>query len=126
MARHKQPAEVAKFKGADRKNPQRYRDEAAKGEGEVGDAPIHLQGPARLAWKELCAQSLKGVLTGSDRIILEVTANLLAEYRANPTEFAVGKYTHLIGNLARLGLTPSDRQKFGLEKPKERDEFEDF
>lgn len=126
MARHKQPAEVAKFKGADKKNPQRYRQESVKGEGDVGEAPIHLQGSARLAWKELCSQSLKGVLTGSDRIILEVTANLLAEYRANPTEFAVGKYTHLIGNLARLGLTPSDRQKFGLEKPKERDEFEDF
>ncbi|HEJ2756777.1 TPA: hypothetical protein SL222_006769, partial [Pseudomonas aeruginosa] len=105
---------------------QRYRKESAQGEGEIGDAPIHLQGPARLAWVELCSQSIKGVLTGSDRIILEVTANLLAEYRSNPSEFAVGKYTHLIGNLARLGLTPSDRQKFGLEKPKEKDEFEDF
>ena len=125
MARHKQPDVVAKFKGADKKTPALPAG-AGKGRGEVGEAPIHLQGPARLAWKELCAQSIKGVLTGSDRIILEVTANLLAEYRANPTEFAVGKYTHLIGNLARLGLTPSDRQKFGLEKPKEKDEFEDF
>ncbi|EOG8252449.1 hypothetical protein ACLIWK_006623, partial [Pseudomonas aeruginosa] len=46
MARHKQPDVVAKFKGADKKNPQRYRQESAKGEGEVGEAPIHLQGPA--------------------------------------------------------------------------------
>ncbi|EPG1981291.1 hypothetical protein [Pseudomonas aeruginosa] len=113
-------------KAPTRKTPSATGRSRQRERGGVGEAPIHLQGPARLAWKELCAQSIKGVLTGSDRIILEVTANLLAEYRANPTEFAVGKYTHLIGNLARLGLTPSDRQKFGLEKPKEKDEFEDF
>ena len=33
MARHKQPDVVAKFKGADKKNPQRYRKESAQGEG---------------------------------------------------------------------------------------------
>lgn len=33
MARHKQPAEVAKFKGADKKNPQRYRQEPARARG---------------------------------------------------------------------------------------------
>ena len=126
MARHKQPEALAKLKGADKKDPQRYRKEVPKDSSPIGDAPEHMDAFAKEVWAELSSRALKGVLTGADRFIMEITTTLLAEYRIDPSEFAVGKYTHLIGCLARLGLTPSDRQKLGIDKQEEGNEFEDF
>lgn len=126
MARHPQPREVAKLKGADRIHPERYRKQPPTVEYELGDAPEHLTIEARKCWVEISTYAPIGVLKGADRITLELASNLLAEYRNNPSEFAVGKYTHLIGLLARLGMTPADRQKLGTEKPKEGNPFEEF
>jgi hypothetical protein len=81
---------------------------------------------ARACWFEVSSLAPRGVLKGADRLILEVTSNLLAEYRTAPTEFAVGKYTHMVGCLARLGMSPADRQKLGTEKAAEGNEFDDF
>jgi hypothetical protein len=68
---------------------------------------------------------IEGVLTYADTILLEMASNLLAEYRVNPGDFPIGKYPHLIGCLARLGMSPSDRTKPGIEKPKnDEDDFE--
>lgn len=116
MARHAQPLEVAKLKGADKKDPQRYRKEVPKSECPLGDAPEHLSDEARDCWREISLCAIEGVLTGADRHVLEVTSNLLAEYRRDPDKFAVGKYTHLLGGFGRLGMSPADRQKIGFEK----------
>jgi hypothetical protein len=86
-----------------------------------------LTDEAKVCWFELESLAPTGVLKGADRIALEALSNLLAEYRKNPPEFAVGKYTHLIGMLARLGMTPADRQKLGTEKASdEGNEFDRF
>lgn len=126
MARHPQPREIAELKGATKHDPQRYRKEPPAVEYELGDAPEHLTLEARKCWVEISTYAPIGVLKGADRITLELASNLLAEYRNNPSEFAVGKYTHLIGLLARLGMTPADRQKLGTEKPPEGNPFEEF
>lgn len=126
MARHAQPREVAALKGATRRNPQRYRKEPPATDMPLGDAPPHMGDAARACWFEISTYAPRGVLKGADRLMLELTSNLLAEYRQSPTDFAVGKYTHLIGCLARLGMSPADRQKLGTEKPKEENEFNAF
>ena len=54
------------------------------------------------------------------------SAGVIPRRANNPSEFAVGKYTHLIGLLARLGMTPADRQKLGTEKQPEGNPFEEF
>lgn len=127
MARHAQPREVADLKGSYKKHPERYRKEPPKSGKPLGKPPKHLLDAAEQAWKEIEKQCLPGVMTGADRFILEIASNLLAEYRSNPAEFAVGKYAHLIGSLARMGLSPGDRQKLGVtpESP-EDEEFKDF
>ncbi|GAB3282559.1 hypothetical protein GCM10027347_58860 [Larkinella harenae] len=125
MARHPQTRELAKFKGADRKNPQRYKKDVPVNPEPIG-VPAHLSEKARAVFAELKSMALPGVLTASDGPIFEITANLLAEYRADPEAFPVGKYTHLIGCLARLGMSPADRQKLGTEKPKKDNDFDDF
>ncbi len=126
MARHKQPAELAKLKGAEKKNPQRYRKEAPTTGKALGKPPAGLPEDVVTAWKELEKSSLPGVLTSADRFVMEVAASLLAEFRANRAEFKAAKYSHLIGCLARLGLTPADRQKLGTEKPREGNPFDEF
>jgi len=126
MARHAQPREVAELKGATRRNPQRYRKESPKSEQPLGLAPEHLSPGAKALWFEIENLAPRGVLTGADRLTLEILAELLSEWRESPREFAVGKYTHLIGCLARLGMSPADRQKLGMEKAKEGNAFDDF
>ena len=126
MARHPQPRELAALKGADKQNPQRYKKAAPKAETPLGNAPDHMGEPAKKAWFELETFALPGVLTGADRFVMEVTASLLAEFRQSPPDFSAGKYTHLIGCLARLGLTPADRQKLGTEKQPEGNPFNEF
>jgi phage terminase small subunit len=126
MARHPQAREVAELKGATKKHPERYRKEPPTVEQELGLPPDHMGETAKACWFELSTYAPKGVLKGADRATLELLSNLFAEYRADPKEFAVGKYTHLIGCLARLGMTPADRQKLGTEKPPAGNPFEDF
>lgn len=126
MARHKQPKELASLKGATKHDPQRYKKEVPKSAKPLGSAPSHLTPDVISTWIELEACALPGVLTGSDRFVMEVAASLLAEFRANRAEFKAAKYSHLIGCLARLGLTPADRQKLGAEKPKEGNPFDEF
>ncbi|MGA4815958.1 hypothetical protein ACPA9J_15845 [Pseudomonas aeruginosa] len=118
---------VAKFKGADKKTPSATGRSRQRERGRSAKRPSICKAPLVSHGKSCALSRSRAFLTGSDRIILEVTANLLADYRANPDRVRGWQvHTYLIGNLARLGPTPSDRQKFGLEKPKEKDEFEDF
>jgi len=126
MARHRQPEALAKLKGADRKNPQRYDKETPTSDLPLGTAPEHMSDEAQKAWFELESYALKGVLTGADRFVMEVASSLLAEFRSAPTDFKAAKYSHLIGCLARLGLTPADRQKLGTSKPAEGNPFDSF
>ena len=126
MARHAQPREVAALKGAPRRNPQRYRTEPPAVSMPLGQAPEHMSEAARAVWFEVQTYAPVGVLKGADRLMLEVGANLVAEYREDPKAFAVGKYTHLVGFLARLGMSPADRQKLGTEKKPDAGDFDDF
>lgn len=126
MARHRQPREVAEVKGALRNHPERYRKQPPVVDQPLGTAPAHMTDEAKACWFELESLAPVGVLKGADRVALETLANLLAEYRKNPPEFQVGKYTHMIGMLARLGMTPADRQKLGTEEPKEENPFNAF
>lgn len=133
MARHPQSREVAELKGATRKHPERYRKQPPAVDMPLGNAPDHLDKAgekvwlAKDVWFELSSYAPRGVLTGADRITMEVLSNLVVEYRRAPSEFPVGKYVHLIGCLARLGMTPADRQKLGVEKAKDDgNEFDAF
>lgn len=126
MARHKQPEALAKLKGADKKNPQRYTRTPPKSDKKLGAPPAHLKPKVKEAWKELERYALNGVLTGADRLVMEITATLLAEFRANAAEMPAARIGHLVGCVARLGMTPADRQKLGVEKAKEGNPFDEF
>ena len=120
---HTQPLEIAKLKGAHKKDPQRYRKEVPKSKLPLGEAPAHLTPEAAACWFEISGYSIPGVMTGADRIALEVLSNLLAEYRDDPRGFTAAKLNQLIGSLGRFGMTPSDRTKLGVEKSKADNPF---
>ena len=118
MGRHKIPLELARLSGATKKDPQRYRNKVPKSKFPLGEPPGGMIDGAAEAWCEISAACAAGVLTRADRIILEITANLLAEYRSDPPGFAVGKLRHLVSCFARLGMSPSDRTCLGVaEEP---------
>lgn len=87
--------------------------------------PPHLGDAAADAWRELVTAGADW-LTNSDRLAVEIAANLMAIERSGQ-----GKAAHtaqLVGLLQRLGLTPAGRR--GLEpakKPGESgNEFDQF
>jgi len=123
MGRIAQPREVAELKGAVKHDPQRYRKEVPKSDSALGQPPEKMKPTAKAIWFEIETYALPGVLTGSDRFIMEVLCNLLAEYRKSPVSFKATSMANLIKCLARLGLSPGDRQKFGVEKTDKENEF---
>lgn len=125
MARHAQPREAAELKGADKKNPQRYKGEPLKSETPLGQPPEVMAEDAKAIWRELSMVIPDGILTGPDGRLFGMLCNLFAEYDRCPENFAVGKYGHVISLAARFGLSPSDRQKFISEKPKAENRFSD-
>lgn len=126
MTRIAQPREVAELKGLTKHNPQRYRNQPAKSEYVLGHCPEDMKESEKAVWFELETYAAKGVLTGADRMILEVTCSLMAEFRSDRWAFTAAKIGQLIGCLARLGLTPADRQKIGAPKAKDENPFADF
>lgn len=124
MARHANPAELQRLTGQDKVHPERYGKDVPKSDLPLGDAPDGLTEAAAACWFEISSFAIPGVLTAADRFVMEIAANLLAEYRADPPGFAVGKYTHLISCLARFGMSPSDRTKLGMAKQDDDDDFE--
>lgn len=110
---------MAILKGAHKKDPQRYRDEVPKSEMPLGDAPDYMSESQADAWRELSRISIPGVLTESDRPVLELVSCLLAQWRANPVDFPDSRIGHLRIGLSTLGMSPTDRNK--LAKPKDNE-----
>lgn len=77
-------------------------------------------------WFELETYAPRGAWTGADRLTVELLAVLFCEFRADPVEIRVAKISQIVSCLARLGMTPADRQKLGTEKPPEGNPFEAF
>lgn len=117
MPRHEQPREIAALKGADKKNPQRYKSTPPKAKTPLGNYPKDRSTDPEACWFEISSFCIPGVLTGADRFMMEIASDLMAEYRKSPVEFPAAKYAHLIGVLARFGLSPTDRNKLGVDKP---------
>lgn len=126
MARHAQPRAVAELKGAAKKHPERYRKEPPKSDLQVGNVPARFTAAQQEAWLELTTYAPTGVLAGADRLTLEVGAQLLAQFRQDGDDFPANKIGHLIGILARLGMSPADRQKLGTEKKEAGNPFDSF
>lgn len=126
MPTPKTPLSKAKLTGADKLNPQRFRDRTeprTSGEA-VGNAPAYLGTDAKAVWKEL-ADSL-GWLIREDRAALELASVALGQVRdfvkagePVPASLLAASNT----SLGKLGATPSDRAKVSM--PADDDDEDD-
>ncbi|PKF72682.1 terminase [Pseudomonas fluvialis] len=115
MSRPRTPTNVLDARGAFKKDPQRARTDAQTA-GPLGKAPSHITGEVLKAWKEIEKSAPLQVLTESDRLALELAANLLAQFRLDPVEFPAAKLVRLEALLGKFGMTPADRAKVGGKK----------
>ena len=116
---HPQPTAVAKLKGADKHNPQRYRGRAKEPKPElgIGECPDWLDGETFIVWKELEAEIAPGVLTRQDRQPFTVLCSLLAEFRGDPKGLNAAKLGIINSISQQFGMTPSSRTKVSTIDP---------
>lgn len=120
----RKPTSLLEISGAYQKNPSRRRpDEPSTGRG-VGAAPKHLSDDQRAAWDDVVANCAAGVFQSSDRMMLEMLAVLIAEWRGDYAGFGGRKYTVLQTLLARAGMTPADRSRIAVKPPKGDNPFD--
>lgn len=115
MARPRTPTNVLDARGAFKKHPERARTDAPAA-GPLGNPPSHVTGDVLKAWREIAKSAPLQVLTESDRLALELAANLLAQFRLNPVDFPAAKLVRLEALLGKFGMTPADRAKVGGKK----------
>lgn len=127
MARPRKPTKILELKGAFKKDPQRKRLSEPKSDTPLGDPPKHLRKKVQGIWCEIASHASPDVLTASDRIALELAAELLFEFRIDPIEFPANKLSRLESLLAKFGMNPSDRSKMSVGKPRDpANPFADF
>lgn len=110
---NRKPTNVLALKGSFKKNPARKRIDPQPA-AEIGSPPDHLSDAEKQIWKDVVAESPAGVLQASDRLTLEVVASLMAEYRADKSQFTPAKIGVLQRGLSSLGYTPVDRARLGV------------
>lgn len=115
MARPRTPTNVLDARGSFKKHPERKRQDA-EASGPLEASPDHINGAVLNAWNEIVESAPLDVLTNSDRISLEIAANLLAQFRKDPIEFTAAKLVRLEALLGKFGMTPADRAKVGGKK----------
>ena len=113
MARPRKPTALHALNGSLEKNPQRFRDrtDEPKDSRPLGDPPMHLKPAEIVVWQEIERISPPGVLCHGDRLAVELTATLLAAFRALGLTLPEGKLRRLESMLGQLGLTPAARSK---------------
>lgn len=123
--RPRKPTRVLELQGAFRKDPQRKR--AREGEPQVteplGDPPDCLDEAVRARWREIAAWC--PWLMAPDRVLVEVTAVLWAEFRRGAAN--ASQTMQLSRNLTHLGMSPSDRSKVKVPPaPRTKNPFEEL
>ena len=128
MARPRTATELLEARGAFKNHPERKRkNEPKPAAGFPEMPPAHLTPEQATCWQQIVEITPARVLAGSDVIITEIAACLLAEYRANPEQMVTARITRLTCELGKLGLSPSDRAGLEVYNPdNEYNQFDDF
>lgn len=108
-----QPLALAKLTGADKKNPQRYRDRksAIQCGTDIGEPPTVLTPGALSVWLELQPVFVPGVLSAMDQAAFSVLCELVSQFREAPRDMPGAKLGKMISLFSLFGLTPVDRQR---------------
>lgn len=116
MARPRTPTNLLLLNGGMKRNPGRYADRAnePKPTGPIGDPPEWLTDFEREAWATFVEEAAPGVLTNSDRGLLELACTLRAlvkSRQADSKDRALLKSCYV-----DMGMTPASRSKVQAAK----------
>lgn len=115
MARPKTPTNVLKLRGTLPRHKDRLQQAEPVPTAELGNPPQHLDAAALECWTEIAAICPPGVLTNADRLAVEVTAGLMAQFRKG--DMLPAGIGHLRALLGRLGQIPGDRASLNITPP---------
>lgn len=113
MARPRKPTALHQLSGSIQHDPQRFQERVNEpiDNRALGGPPLWLTAEQRVCWEEIERISAPGVLCFGDRVAVEMTAVLLASFRALGASFSDTKFRRLEAMLGQLGLTPAARSK---------------
>jgi hypothetical protein len=126
MARPPKPTAMHEASGAYKKNPNRKRNGEAKPRMGIGQAPVSRATDFSDVWDEIVSAVPPGVLGNTDRLHLEITCNLVCEYRRNPEEFPGYKMSEMNKMLGKLGMNPIDRIRITVPEQEEKSKEDEY
>jgi hypothetical protein len=94
-----------------------YRGDVPKSDLPFGEYPETRSTDPAVCWQEIAFECIPGVLTGADRIMMEIASDLLAEYREDPAEFTAARLRLMVSCFGKFGMSPSDRCNLGVVPP---------
>jgi phage terminase small subunit len=118
MGRMFQPAAISEAKGSYLTHKNRKRPDEPKPTNSIGDPPSELSVDERKQWRRLVKEIAPGVLGESDRLPFSLLVRLATMFY-NREQMKAAEMAQMINLCARFGLTPADRAKVHVEKPKE-------
>lgn len=93
--------------------------------GEIGSPPNDWAPEAKAIWWEVVNAAPLGVLTGSDRVLVELAVRNLAMVRAS-AEITAAQSAEMRRCLGEMGMTPSERSRLTVHKPAAKNPFADL
>jgi hypothetical protein len=87
----------------------------AQPSGPLGPAPSHLKAQQKQVWDELSSIVPIGAVEASDRWAFELLVCLMAKFRRGAAK--AGEVNQISSQLARFGMTPSDRDRVNRNVP---------
>jgi hypothetical protein len=100
-----------------------FEPEAA---GDLGGPPADWTPDQKLLWWEVANSAPRGVLTGSDRLLVELAVRNLANVRSAGTELTAAQSAEMRRCLGEMGMTPSERARLSAPAGKSENPFADL
>jgi len=118
MGRPRTPTEILDARGAYLVNPNRRPENEPTTDRPIGNPPSNLSKEEKKVWKLLVRECLPGVLKESDRTYFMLMVRLSTKLYTNQPMKSV-EISQLISLGGRFAMTPADRSKVQVDKPKE-------
>jgi hypothetical protein len=124
MSRPRKPTKELELVGAFRKNPLRKRVDPET-RPDIGNPPPSMSLELHAIWHELADAAPIGVLTHSDRPLLEQFTKWVHKSRT-ATDWSAADASALNFYFVRCGMSPSDRSRVHAPQRKEKNPFDKF
>jgi len=122
---HRKATSVLEARGSFKKDPQRTREPEPTNSNPIGNAPAYFSQIQREVWHDFVTDAPPGVLSASERTLVEMIVRLKAEI-IEGDEVKTALFGRLESLIARCGMTPADRPRVGVAPPKDANDFDDI